>query len=82
MELIIYMQMDLALNNLKLLICHKTQPNQTKPNIQNQTLTIRCRLLSHTEYPVWWDRGSILKTQLIERADLVSDRDPDRGLVK
>ena len=23
---------DLALNNLKWLICHKTQPNQTKPN--------------------------------------------------
>ena len=23
---------DLALNNQKLLICHKTQPNQTKPS--------------------------------------------------
>ena len=23
---------DLALNNLKWLICHKIQPNQTKPN--------------------------------------------------
>ena len=23
---------DLALNNLKWLICHKTQPNQAKPN--------------------------------------------------
>ena len=32
MELIIYIKMDLALNNLQQLICHKTQPNQTKPN--------------------------------------------------
>ena len=24
--------MDLALNNLQWLICHKTKPNQTKPN--------------------------------------------------
>ena len=31
MELIIYIKMDLALNNLQQLICHKTQPNQTKP---------------------------------------------------
>ena len=23
---------DLALNNLQWLICHKTKPNQTKPN--------------------------------------------------
>ena len=23
---------DFALNNLQLLICHKTKPNQTKPN--------------------------------------------------
>ena len=33
-ELIIYIKMDLALNNLQRLICHKTQqtkPNQTKP---------------------------------------------------
>ena len=29
----IYMyKQDLALNNLQWLICHKTQPNQTKPN--------------------------------------------------
>ena len=28
MELIIYIKMDLALNNLQKLICHKTQPNQ------------------------------------------------------
>ena len=26
-------KMDLALNNLQWLICHKTQPNQTKPNL-------------------------------------------------
>ena len=25
-------KMDLALNNLQRLICHKTKPNQTKPN--------------------------------------------------
>ena len=25
---------DLALNNLKWLICHKTKPNQTNPNIR------------------------------------------------
>ena len=30
-ELIIYIEMDLALNNLQRLICHKTKPNQTKP---------------------------------------------------
>ena len=24
---------DLALNNVKWLICHKTRPNQTKPNM-------------------------------------------------
>ena len=27
-ELIIYIKMDLALNNLKRLICHKTQPKK------------------------------------------------------
>ena len=27
MEVIIYIKMDLALNNLQWLICHKTQPN-------------------------------------------------------
>ena len=26
---------DLALNNLQWLICHKTQPTQTKPNSTN-----------------------------------------------
>ena len=31
MEQIIYIKMDLALNNLYRLICHKTKPNQTKP---------------------------------------------------
>ena len=30
MELVIYIKMDLALNNLQRLICHKTQ--QAKPN--------------------------------------------------
>ena len=34
-EQIIYIKMDLALNNLQRLICHKTQ--QTKPN---QTLVL------------------------------------------
>ena len=27
--------MDLALNNQQWLICHKTKPNQTKPNQPN-----------------------------------------------
>ena len=31
MELIIYIKMNLALNNLQMLICYKTQPNQAKP---------------------------------------------------
>ena len=35
MEQIIYIKMDLALNNLQRLICHKTQ--QTKPN---QTISL------------------------------------------
>ena len=29
--------MDLALNNQQWLICHKTKPNQTKPNPSAQT---------------------------------------------
>ena len=29
-EQIIYIKMDLALNNLQRLICHKTKPNQTR----------------------------------------------------
>ena len=33
MEQIIYIKMDLALNNLQRLICHKT--NLTKPNQRN-----------------------------------------------
>ena len=33
---ILYMcKQDLALNNLQLLLCHETQPNQTKSNIFN-----------------------------------------------
>ena len=31
MELIIYIKMDLALNNLQRLICHKTKQNQIYP---------------------------------------------------
>ena len=31
-ELFICIKIDLALNNLQLLICHKIKPNQTKPN--------------------------------------------------
>ena len=31
-EQIIYIKMDLALNNLQRWICHKTKPNQTKLN--------------------------------------------------
>ena len=34
MELFIFIKMDLALNNLQWLICHKTKPNQTKPKLQ------------------------------------------------
>ena len=34
-ELIIYIKMDLALNNLQRLICHKTKP--TKLNVLNRT---------------------------------------------
>ena len=30
--------MNLALNNLQWLMCHKTQPNQTKSNIKCQKL--------------------------------------------
>ena len=26
-------KLDLALNNIQWLICHKTKPNQTKPNL-------------------------------------------------
>ena len=32
MERIIYIKMDLPLNNLQWLICHKTQPNPIQPN--------------------------------------------------
>ena len=37
-EQIIYIKMDLALNNLQRLICHKTQ--QTKPNLFNPNNSI------------------------------------------
>ena len=33
MELIIYIKMDLALNNLQRLICHKTQPTDQQFNL-------------------------------------------------
>ena len=32
--------MDLALNNLQGLICHKTKPNQTKSHIFNMDLAL------------------------------------------
>ena len=36
---LIYMyKQDLALNNLQWLICHETQPNQTKPQYSNKTV--------------------------------------------
>ena len=40
------MKMDLTLNNLQWLICHKIKPNQTKPN-QSKTVTyIKAYLLA------------------------------------
>ena len=44
-EQIIYIKMDLALNNLQRLICHKTQ--QTKPNPQNQSKTESINFPAH-----------------------------------
>ena len=35
MELIIQIKMDLALNNLQMLICHKTQQNKIKLKLNN-----------------------------------------------
>ena len=44
-ELIIYIKMDLALNNLQSLICHKTQPtNQIYPANQNMS---KAKVLKH-----------------------------------
>ena len=43
MELVIYIKMDLVLNNLQRLICHKTQ--QTKPTSSN------AGALGNEEYP-------------------------------
>ena len=40
---------DLAINNLQLLICHKTKPNQTKPN---QILTLSFSLYSRSLTPL------------------------------
>ena len=37
-ELFMSIKMDLALNNLQWLICHKTKPNQTKPNQNDANL--------------------------------------------
>ena len=45
MEQIIYIKMDLALNNLQRLICHKTQ--ETEPQIY-QYLTSICLFTSWT----------------------------------
>ena len=36
MELIIYIKMYLALNNLQRLICHKTKPNQSKVHFHTE----------------------------------------------
>ena len=36
--------MDLALNNLQRLICHKTKPNQTKPNRETDRQTAAKRV--------------------------------------
>ena len=50
MELIIYIKMDLALNNLQRLICHKIQPNQNpQKNSKNsasytQRITVRVKI--------------------------------------
>ena len=49
MELIIYIKMDLALNNLQRLICHKTKPN--KQIILN---------IIHHELMPWWKKGDKL----------------------
>ena len=37
-QLFIWIKMDLALNNLQCLICHKTKPNQTRPGIESRSL--------------------------------------------
>ena len=43
MELIIYIKMDLALNNLQRLICHKTKSNQNQiPNYWNNPQMNKC----------------------------------------
>ena len=61
MELIIYIEMDLALNNLQRLICHKTQ--QTKPNLMNFFMKKICshvknyfenKLMLHLVFIVVW----------------------------
>ena len=47
MELIILMKMDLALNNLQRLICHKTQPT-------NQPID-ECSKLPQEEYKIGYE---------------------------
>ena len=37
---------DLALNNLQWLICHKTQPNQTKQSLLNMSDLVKIGALS------------------------------------
>ena len=41
-ELCKYIKMDSALNNLQWVICHKTKPNETKPNLNNLQRLIYC----------------------------------------
>ena len=60
-EQIIYIKMDLALNNLQRLICHKTQ--QAKPNQLNKT-TIK-RWQKKFKKPVYiYIRGSLNTSRL------------------
>ena len=58
--------MDLALNNLQRLICHKT--NQTKPN---KTATVRLLFTNLINHPskmnkIWWALGEI-KDELMSK---------------
>ena len=50
-ELFIYMQMDLVLNNLQWFICHKTKRKQTKPKQQLRTCcTVNFVISTETEW--------------------------------
>ena len=49
-ELIICIKMDLTLNNLQLLICHKTQTtNQPHRSLKQRNQTIQLEFLDETE---------------------------------